>query len=106
MYYTSVLSDTYYYIPIKYALQMEVLLSPFPHRPSFTGSASPRDSQTLLHQAAEGCLPDNMILLLHTDKELANIQDNYGNTALQIACSYKGTQTSSQGIPGKSWMTN
>ena len=48
--------------------------------------ASPRDGQTLLHRAAEGCLPDNVTLLLHTDEELANIQDNYGNTALQIAC--------------------
>lgn len=28
-----------------------------------------------------------MTLLLHTDEGLANLQDNYGNTALQIACS-------------------
>ena len=35
MHYTSVLSGTYYYISIKCALQMKVLLSPFPHR-SFT----------------------------------------------------------------------
>ena len=49
--------------------------------------ASPKDGQTLLHRAAEGCLPDNVTLLLQMDKELANIQDNYGNTALQIACS-------------------
>lgn len=45
-----------------------------------------KDGQTLLHRAAEGCQSDNVTLLLRTDEKLANIQDKYGNTALQIAC--------------------
>ena len=61
----------------------------YDHFISFLGLVryvSPKDNQTLLHRAAEGCQPDNVTLLLNMDEELANIQDNYGNTALQIAC--------------------
>ena len=55
--------------------------------------ASPHDGQTVLHRAALGCQTDNVVLLLRTDEKLANIQDNYGNTALQIACSKAHKQT-------------
>ena len=54
---------------------------------------NPQDGQTLLHRAAEGCRSDNITLLLRTDEELANIQDNFGNTALQIACRRAHKQT-------------
>jgi len=45
-----------------------------------------RDGQTALHRASGAGRHLNVGVLLQQDKELANMQDFDGNTALHLAC--------------------